>query len=277
MVPAGRAFGETVMVEPDPEAVRRRQPPRAPRHLHPGILAAAGAGVAAVLGAVVWYLIPGLPPPRTVVTGLPGATGGGQASGPGPDRPDPGAPLPSPGPVSGGASSPPPAGGSAPTPPASPSPGPMSGAASGPTPSPAGGSAPAPPAKPTPPPRPPTTRPSPTPKEPPASPRPAVVTVKPAQPGPGSGPRPKPDTAPGLPSVDVMRAQVEDRLRGRGLLRGSQSDGDTGLTVEVSPERVVTLRGIVRDAEQRDEAVRLARVNGVAEVRQRINVQRSWN
>jgi osmotically-inducible protein OsmY len=47
--------------------------------------------------------------------------------------------------------------------------------------------------------------------------------------------------------------------------------------VEVNPERIVVLRGIVRDAEQRDEAIRLARVAGVAEVRPRINVQRSWN
>jgi len=82
--------------------------------------------------------------------------------------------------------------------------------------------------------------------------------------------------APTAPSSDSLRTLVEDRLRGRGLLRGSTADPDSGLTVEVSPERVVTLRGVVRDTEQRDEAVRLARVTGVVEVRPRINVVGSW-
>ncbi len=81
---------------------------------------------------------------------------------------------------------------------------------------------------------------------------------------------------PASPNAGVLRAQVEDRLRGRGLLRGSGSDHDTGITVEVSSEGIVTLRGVVRDPEQRDEAVRLARVAGVSEVRPQINVQRSW-
>jgi osmotically-inducible protein OsmY len=81
---------------------------------------------------------------------------------------------------------------------------------------------------------------------------------------------------PAAPGVDALRAQVEDRLRGRGLLRGS-GDPDTGLTVEINTEGVVILRGIVRDAKQRDEAVRLARIAGVADVRPHINVKDSWN
>ena len=83
--------------------------------------------------------------------------------------------------------------------------------------------------------------------------------------------------APELPSADLLRAQVEDRLRRQGLLRGSGPDPDTGVSVEINSERIVILRGILRNTEQRDEAVRLARVAGVAEVRPRINVQQSWN
>ena len=50
-----------------------------------------------------------------------------------------------------------------------------------------------------------------------------------------------------------------------------------GVTVEVGPNGVVTLRGIVRDATQRDEAANLVRMAGVNEVRLRVNVQSSWN
>ena len=75
---------------------------------------------------------------------------------------------------------------------------------------------------------------------------------------------------------DRLRALVEAQLRTRNLLRGSGTDPDTGLTVEVDAERIVTLRGIVRDIAERDEAIRLAHVKGVTEVRPRINVQKSW-
>jgi hypothetical protein len=49
------------------------------------------------------------------------------------------------------------------------------------------------------------------------------------------------------------------------------------LVVEVGPDNVVTLRGVVRDAAQREEAATLARVAGAADVRLQINVQSSWN
>jgi osmotically-inducible protein OsmY len=45
----------------------------------------------------------------------------------------------------------------------------------------------------------------------------------------------------------------------------------------VGPNGVVTLRGIVRDATQRDEAASLVRLAGVSEVRLQVNVQSSWN
>jgi osmotically-inducible protein OsmY len=84
-------------------------------------------------------------------------------------------------------------------------------------------------------------------------------------------------SGPDTTSSDGLRAQLEDRLRRRGLLRGSSSDPNTGVTVEVGPNGVVTLRGIVRDVAQRDEAANLVRLAGVSEVRLRVNVQSSWN
>jgi serine/threonine protein kinase len=79
-----------------------------------------------------------------------------------------------------------------------------------------------------------------------------------------------------IESADQLRKEVEARLRSRSLLRGSGTDPDTGLTVEVDAQRIITLRGIVRDVAEREEAVRLARVKGVTEVRPRINVRDSW-
>ena len=75
----------------------------------------------------------------------------------------------------------------------------------------------------------------------------------------------------------LLLEKREQANEGRGLLRGSGSDRETGVSVEVSSEGVVTLRGIVRDAAQRDEAARLARGNGVTDVRLRVNLQSSWN
>jgi len=112
----------------------------------------------------------------------------------------------------------------------------------------------------------------PAPSKPAPPPRPAPPAAKPAQP-PLAVAKPGSDTA----SSDGLRAQLEDRLRSRGLLRGSGSDPNTGVTVEVGPNGVVTLRGIVRDVTQRDEAANLVRQAGVSEVRLRVNVQSSWN
>ena len=103
-------------------------------------------------------------------------------------------------------------------------------------------------------------------------PRPAAPATKPTQ-QPLVVAKPGPDTA----SSDGLRVQLEERLRSRGLLRGSGSDPNTGVTVEVGPNGVVTLRGIVRDVTQRDEAANLMRLAGVSEVRLRVNVQSSWN
>jgi serine/threonine protein kinase/osmotically-inducible protein OsmY len=59
-------------------------------------------------------------------------------------------------------------------------------------------------------------------------------------------------------------ARIEDALRRAGM---------TGLTVAVSPDRVVTLTGTVQDQRQRDEAIRLARLEpGIREVRPNITV-----
>jgi hypothetical protein len=104
---------------------------------------------------------------------------------------------------------------------------------------------------------------------------PPAVAAKPR--AEGQQARVVPPAEPGAPDVDRLRAQVEDRLRRRGLLRERGSDQNTGVTVEVGPNGVVTLRGIVRDAAQRDEAATLARLDGVSEVRLRVNVQSSWN
>jgi serine/threonine-protein kinase len=127
-------------------------------------------------------------------------------------------------------------------------------------------------------------RPEPPPMAPPPTARPPRPTPAPSRPAPPAT-RPDivmkpPETATPAPAPAAprsLRAQVEDRLRSRGLLRGSGADPETGLVVEVSPDNVVTLRGVVRDAAQREEAATLARTAGAADVRLQVNVQSSWN
>lgn len=73
-----------------------------------------------------------------------------------------------------------------------------------------------------------------------------------------------------------VRALVEQKLRDGGLLRERGSDG-MGVTVEIAPDRVVTLTGVLRDREQRERTVRLVEaVPGVKQVRPNINLQESW-
>ena len=62
-----------------------------------------------------------------------------------------------------------------------------------------------------------------------------------------------------------IQAEVQQRLRSRGLLRESSADR-WGVTVEVSAEGDVTLVGAVRDREMHRDAVR--RAGEVARVRQ---------
>jgi osmotically-inducible protein OsmY len=93
-------------------------------------------------------------------------------------------------------------------------------------------------------------------------------------------PRPPPTRDPGpVAALDPAAAKgmVEQKLRGRGLLK--QSAGNQwGVTVEITSGGVVTLTGVLQNNEQRNETVRLAAdVPGVTEVKQRINVQQSWN
>jgi osmotically-inducible protein OsmY len=69
-----------------------------------------------------------------------------------------------------------------------------------------------------------------------------------------------------------IRAEIQQRLRSRGLLRESPADR-WGVTVEVSAEGEVTLVGLVRDAGLQGEVVRLVQgVPGVRRVKQDIRV-----
>ena len=125
----------------------------------------------------------------------------------------------------------------------------------------------------------PEVKPSPEPKasvavpKPVPPPRPPAPKARVESPAPVVVAKPAPEGS----SPAALRAQLEERLRRRGLLRGSGSDPNTGVTVEVGPNGVVTLSGIVRDATQRDEAAGLVRIAGVNEVRLRVNLQSSWN
>jgi osmotically-inducible protein OsmY len=69
-----------------------------------------------------------------------------------------------------------------------------------------------------------------------------------------------------------IRAEIQQRLRSRGLLRESPADR-WGVTVEVGAGGEVTLVGVVRDAGLQGEAVRLVQgVPGVRQVKQDIRV-----
>ncbi len=69
-----------------------------------------------------------------------------------------------------------------------------------------------------------------------------------------------------------IRAEVQQRLRIRGLLRESSADR-WGVTVDVTAEGEVTLVGLLRDARLRGEAVRLTQeVPGVRQVKQNVSV-----
>jgi uncharacterized protein len=69
-----------------------------------------------------------------------------------------------------------------------------------------------------------------------------------------------------------IRTQVQQRLRSRGLLRESNSDR-WGVTVDVTAEGEVTLVGVLKDANLRGDAVRLAQeVPGVRRVKQNVQV-----
>jgi len=123
----------------------------------------------------------------------------------------------------------------------------------------------------------------PAPSKPPASPAPGPRTRVPGPPepkggsdAPASAPSPQTSARPPGPGSGEIRAAVQDRLRGRGLLReGSASP--VGLAVDVARDGTVTLTGILDTSEERDRAVALARdVPGVVAVRARVNVRESW-
>jgi len=93
-------------------------------------------------------------------------------------------------------------------------------------------------------------------------------------------PVPKPvPTPPPAARLDPGAAKglVEEKLRSHGLLK--QSGGNQwGVSVDVADGGIVTLTGVLQNNQQRNDTVRLAaEVPGVTEVKQRINVQQSWN
>ena len=72
--------------------------------------------------------------------------------------------------------------------------------------------------------------------------------------------------------VARIQAEIQQKLRSRGLLRESAADR-WGVTVEVNPDGDVTLVGAVRDAEMSSEAVRRTQeVTRVRQVKQDIKV-----
>ena len=96
--------------------------------------------------------------------------------------------------------------------------------------------------------------------------------VEPIVPKPGPTPAPVARVDPG-----AAKSMVEEKLRAHGLLK--QSGGNQwGVTVDITNGGVVTLTGVLQNNQQRNDTVRLAgEVPGITEVKQRINVQQSWN
>jgi len=91
-------------------------------------------------------------------------------------------------------------------------------------------------------------------------------------------PKPGPMPAP-VARLDAGAAKgmVEEKLRAHGLLKQS-SGNQWGVTVDITSGGVVTLTGVLQNNQQRNDTVRLAaEVPGITEVKQRINVQQSWN
>jgi len=88
---------------------------------------------------------------------------------------------------------------------------------------------------------------------------------------------PDPSERPPTPGPSQIRTEVEQKLRSAGLLKDAGVEG-LGVTVDINSDRVVTITGVLRDEEQRREAVRLAReVQGVSDVKQKINLRKSWS
>jgi eukaryotic-like serine/threonine-protein kinase len=115
---------------------------------------------------------------------------------------------------------------------------------------------------------------------PPAESRPAASSPSPA-PGPPeaagreSAAAARVPAAPRAPDLVRIGGAVQERLRDGGLLR--EAGAATGLTVDVGPDGLVTLTGILDTRNDRERATDLARnVPGVTGVRARINVRESW-
>jgi len=105
-----------------------------------------------------------------------------------------------------------------------------------------------------------------------APPRPVDKPVAPDKPV-----TPDPSERPPTPGPSQIRTEVEQKLRSAGLLKDAGVEG-LGVTVDINSDRVVTITGVLRDEEQRREAVRLAReVQGVSDVKQKINLRKSWS
>ena len=76
------------------------------------------------------------------------------------------------------------------------------------------------------------------------------------------------------PGVKLARL-LEKELRARSLFKTGPDQ--PGVSVEVSPDRVVTLSGVLSDEGELKKTVQLARdIPGVKDVKQNINVKGDW-